>query len=227
MGQVSSYVRSYIKEEFDRVRSDDRDYIVFHQILTLKPLDDTAVDFKHLGTLFVLDKDRDGVVSLQELEDFASVCSAQANKTLYEFQTQLQAYCTLELWHFVGQAGGTDEFVEWIRKLLRQDLPVQRFKGSDEEFINGDTVMTLHEMLSVEQSYGIDFQSFFDMTQRVSEEKGLMSLEDERMDDYVPIATILDFVRDFIDGFTAMMLELGFDSGGSTVYALSDRRRGI
>ena len=50
-------------------------------------------------------------------------------------------------------------------------MPVQYFEDHpDIIFLRSDNIKTLHELLNIKESYGIDFQTFFDVMQRVGEE---------------------------------------------------------
>ena len=66
MGHVFSQVDKNIKEEFDKVnslyRGEKREYIVLDQVLQIQQTnwESHAIDFTHLGTLFVLDRNHDG-----------------------------------------------------------------------------------------------------------------------------------------------------------------------
>ena len=71
MGNIYSGVIQTIKDEYERVRQlnkeEDRDYLVLDQILNIQlPQSEThPVDFTHVGTLFVLDKEKDGRFTLE------------------------------------------------------------------------------------------------------------------------------------------------------------------
>jgi len=45
-----------------------------HEIVTFQPPDDYPFTFKHIGNIFVLDKAKDGRVTLAELLEFALYC---------------------------------------------------------------------------------------------------------------------------------------------------------
>jgi hypothetical protein len=38
-------------------------------------------------------------------------------------------------------------------------------------FVSRDTVKTMHKILNINESYGYDFQTFFDLLQRVAEDQ--------------------------------------------------------
>jgi hypothetical protein len=51
---------------------------------------------------------------------------------------------------------------------------------------------------------------FFDVAQRAGEEKGMMRLMDERLDELVPLCVLEQFSRAFIEGLMQLMSELHF-----------------
>eukprot|EP00002_Diphylleia_rotans_P022612 TRINITY_DN442_c0_g2_i3.p1 TRINITY_DN442_c0_g2~~TRINITY_DN442_c0_g2_i3.p1 ORF type:complete len:129 (+),score=24.09 TRINITY_DN442_c0_g2_i3:331-717(+) len=118
---------------------------------------------------------------------------------------------TLQLWQVVAEANGIDYFVDWFGRLLtfdRASLSFPQYPGI--LYLDGDAIKVLHELLNLRERDGMNLQSFMDMLQRRAEEKGLLSLEDEGLDDFVPLPIILEFVRQFAQGFHELMVQLGF-----------------
>jgi len=67
----------------------------------------------------------------------------------------------------------------------------RQFRGTGREiFLDGETVKTLHRLLNIKLMYGYSFDNFFGLMQRVAEEKSLMKLENEKFDEYVPLAIV-------------------------------------
>eukprot|EP01098_Paradermamoeba_levis_P008170 TRINITY_DN3386_c0_g1_i1.p1 TRINITY_DN3386_c0_g1~~TRINITY_DN3386_c0_g1_i1.p1 ORF type:complete len:226 (-),score=50.98 TRINITY_DN3386_c0_g1_i1:82-759(-) len=217
-GSVSTNIVRHIQEESNRVmkvpkdKKETRD-MVLDEIIQIQPLREHPIDLTHLGTLFVLDKNLDGKFSVQECIDFAELCCSREFHKAHDFQTQVQAYCTMLMWKEVGKEKGDAVFVDWFVKLFTENMKTHHFKDYPGiTFLNRDTIKTLHEILNIRVQYGMDYQSFFDLMQRVGEEQNLMSLEDEQLDDVVPSDVIKQFAHNFIKGgFIALMLELGFD----------------
>lgn len=71
-----------------------------------------------------------------------------------------------------------------------------------------DTIEALHHLLRVQDTIGIDFQGFFDLLQRVGEERRLMDLRDEEQDDWVPIGVVRDFVAGAYRGAHSLMEDI-------------------
>ncbi|KAK3284161.1 hypothetical protein CYMTET_8184 [Cymbomonas tetramitiformis] len=114
----------------------------------------------------------------------------------------MQGYCSLQLWNSVGTVEGRAAFETWFGKLITENEEVSYFEEHpDVVFISRDTIQTMYEILSVSETHGMDFQSFFDLLQRVGEEKGTMDLENEALDDFAPLDVVKDFATSFINGF--------------------------
>jgi len=109
----------------------------------------------------------------------------------------------------VVQAGGISIITGWMMKLLCQNQPVLEFENHpDVEFLGRDTIQTLHDILKIQDAYGYDFQTFFDLMQRTGEEMNIMALEDEDLDDAVPKVVVSIFINKFISGAMDLMAEL-------------------
>ncbi len=52
----------------------------------------------------------------------------------------------------------------------------------------------------MKDSQALDFQSFFDLLQRAGEEKGLMDLDNEELDDCLPIEVVAEFGVNMVMG---------------------------
>lgn len=207
-------VVQHITAEFERVRKDKtRDYLNISEILQLQSQEEYPFTFSHLGVLFVLDDDRDGRVTIDELLHFATYCGKHMkNYKTYEFQSQLQAFTTLQLWHALKQPDGENDVVAWIGRLLYENDEVSYFENKPGiAFVKMDTVKHLFEFCNLKAMNGMNLQRFFDLLQQGGEETGLMTLECEELDDYVPLVICQDFSREFIRGLTKLMKEIGFE----------------
>ena len=63
----------------------------------------------------------------------------------------------------------------------------------DIPFLQSDTIKCLYEILNVRQTHNIEVQAFFALMQQAGEELGLMAVEDEAQDDYVPLNVVQVF----------------------------------
>ncbi len=95
----------------------------------------------------------------------------------------------------------------------------QNCSDESEEDINPDAMIyfgrqalrLLYEILNVKITHGLDFQYFFDLMQVVSEQ--IMTDEHgEIFDDYIHVDVLEYFCKNFIRGFSKLILDLGFDS---------------
>eukprot|EP00735_Rhodelphis_limneticus_P011334 TRINITY_DN4420_c0_g1::TRINITY_DN4420_c0_g1_i1::g.7312::m.7312 TRINITY_DN4420_c0_g1::TRINITY_DN4420_c0_g1_i1::g.7312 ORF type:complete len:224 (+),score=18.74,EF-hand_1/PF00036.27/0.063,EF-hand_1/PF00036.27/1e+02,EF-hand_1/PF00036.27/5.9e+02,EF-hand_6/PF13405.1/0.13,EF-hand_6/PF13405.1/1.8e+03,EF-hand_7/PF13499.1/0.023 TRINITY_DN4420_c0_g1_i1:143-814(+) len=216
MGNAASIssVISYIDSEFERLRADKtRDYLILDEVLRIQSPKEYDIDFSHIGTLFVLDKQHSGKITRQDLRDFVSKCSTRRRMiNPHEFRQYMQGYCTIQMWNVVCKESGRDVFADWISNLYRYNAPILTFEEyPGTEFVGRETIETLHDVFGIERTYGIDFQQFFDLLQRAGEECDLLDLEEEQLDDAVPIPVLRQFAADFIVGFVELMgKELGF-----------------
>jgi len=218
MGNIESGldkgIKQHVESEFERVRRDQsRDYLVLGEILQIKSQDEYPFSFAHLGVLSILDEDRDGRVTLEELINFAKFCNQHMkNYKTYEFQSQLQAFTTLQLWHDLKKSDGENDITAWVGRLLYENEEVRYFEDKPGvAFIKMDTVKHLYDFCNVKVMNGMDLQRFFDLLQQNGEEMGFMALECEELDDYVPLVICQDFAREFIRGLSKLMKEIGFD----------------
>lgn len=169
------------------------------------------LDPSHLGTLFMLDQTKDGKFYFDELTDFAATYSERlaADTGSVNFVKEFQGYCTLYMWSAVSKPDGDKKFIDWFTKLFSQGS-VTQLGPNKEPFMSQDAVKTIHRLLQIDKTYGLDFIPFFDLLQRVGEEKKLMTLDDEQFDYVVPVPVVRIFATEFIHGFVNYMLQLEF-----------------
>ena len=78
--------------------------------------------------------------------------------------------------------------------LIENSSERRRFwRYGTQQYIHVDTIEALYHLLRVQDTLGVDFQGFFDLLQRVGEERRLMDLKDEEQDDWVPLGVLKDF----------------------------------
>jgi hypothetical protein len=79
-------------------------------------------------------------------------------------------------------------------------------------FIDRQTLHLLFEILNIKFTHGIDFQSFYDIFQVASESLELNEQNLDSIDDYIHINIIDVFCKNFIRGFSKLIIELGFEN---------------
>lgn len=210
-------IQQCVLSEYERVKKDkSRDYLILKEILNLSHPDDYPFTFAHIGNLFVLDENQDGRVNQQEILNFAMFCNKNLkNYKTYEFQSQLQAATTYELWKFIksNEKENIEDIVAWIGRLLYENEEVSYFQNKPEiPFIKIDTLKLLYEIFNLKAMNGMDIQNFIDLLQQCGEENELMALECEELDEYVPLIICQEFAREFIKGLIKLMKEIGFDA---------------
>ncbi|KYQ88846.1 hypothetical protein DLAC_10648 [Tieghemostelium lacteum] len=212
MGNVDSVV----KEEFKRVKDKqkDRNYLLLDELLLIQPPRDCTINSSHLGTLFVIDKKLTGRFYEEDILEFAKIYASQEllNGRKDDFKSKFQAYCTLKMWNEISKSDGLDLFVEWFCKLLTENPNnIQTFKQHpDTIFLTIDAIKKMYQILSIKSYYGGDFRSFLDLMQRTAEEQNILKLDEDELDDVVPLQVLKMFSKDFINGFIKLMSELGF-----------------
>lgn len=90
---ISSGIREYIEEEFQRLRRDShRNYLTVSEVLQARHPEDFPFEFSHLGVLYICDHDQDGVFSIEDFETFALWVQINLPAIqMYEFKAQLQS----------------------------------------------------------------------------------------------------------------------------------------
>ena len=103
-----------------------------------------------------------------------------------------------------GDAGGTeDAFIAWFSKLVMRNEPTfahQDYPGT--VFIGRDTVYDVYKVFNVEEAPGAPhFQSWLDLLQRAAEDKNLLALDVEELDDFVPMEVLTEFAEAAMEGY--------------------------
>ena len=104
--------------------------------------------------------------------------------------------------------------VAWFEKLVLESAQVYSHGVTDgvkgAKFVDKGTIEVLHRILQVERTFGVPGATFLDLMQQCGEELGMSRLEDERLDEVVPLPVISSFLADFAGGFVMLMSEMGF-----------------
>jgi len=80
------------------------------------------------------------------------------------------------------------------------------------KYIGRHTLRLLYEILNVKLTHGIDFQYYFDLMQVVSEQTGFTEEDNIAFEDFIGVNVLEFFCKNFIRGFSKLIIDLGFDS---------------
>jgi len=223
-------VQTFAEQEFFRVKAEDgRDHLILPEILSLRSLGEFKVGFENMSTMYELDHDHDGRVTLAELQRFMDQCAVlEARAGLHNFKRELHAQSTLRMWRErrLDHDQGASWLADWLCRLLAEHSSVQLEADVCAEYteplVGRESLRLLHQMLSVNMVHGVTFQGFFDLLQRVGEEAGLLQLEDERLDDVLPLRVVrmfcIDVMRAVCGRLTAVIgYEQGAEADGGAV----------
>jgi len=216
------------------------EYLILQEVLLMQPSNvsrEYPIEVSHLGTLFILDSAKDGRFYLENFCTFLTLCCARHDVCLQshargDFKTQFEGYCTWEMWNSVVADGGVDVFVGWLAKALSEAENLNYFGGKKKhmkvkaakshsnpntprqeyELLSRGSVQTIHSVLNIKKAYGVGDRAFFDLLQQVAEDMQMMTLEENELDDYVPLLVFNRFAKDFIAAFIKLMFDLGFET---------------
>lgn len=227
--------REYVEEEFRRVlKNSAKQHLTLQHVLMFRTTGfSPPVDTSHLGVLWVLDRNHDGKITLEELYGLMDFCREEGLKypttNNYDGEEQentVRALCTIKLWEDVGAGPeGKDAFVNWISNLLIENSSERRrfWRYGSHQYIHVFTLEILHKVLKVQEVLGMGFQAFIDVLQRVAEEQKLMDLCDEEQDDWVPLSVVKEFTKSMYLGAVKLMADIS-STGTSAAHAASDGR---
>ena len=83
-------------------------------------------------------------------------------------------------------------------------------------YVSRDAVELAHGLLGVLPAHGVGFQEFFDLLQREGEDRRLLDLRDEGLDDVVPVEVVRDFALRVLQGFDGMFRDIVPAAGAGT-----------
>eukprot|EP00761_Pharyngomonas_kirbyi_P002261 gb/GECH01002265.1/.p1 GENE.gb/GECH01002265.1/~~gb/GECH01002265.1/.p1 ORF type:complete len:217 (+),score=56.87 gb/GECH01002265.1/:1-651(+) len=208
MGNITHNIRNHVIDEFNKVKEEpERDFLMVDEAMKLEGLDGMKINPRLLAVLFAMDRDRDGRFTLDDVLGFAEWAGAVTQGCRDgDVEQEVHAHCTLFLYREAIASQGRDQFVNWFSELMAESgetVILESYPGRS--FLPQDSAASMHTALAIQESFGIDVQAFFDLLQRVGEERGLLRLDDENLDEVVPVEVVDEFSGQFIDGFVAMM----------------------
>ena len=96
-----------------------RSYLTLDQLPKMKQLREQNIDLMHIGILFLLDKSLKGYFEERDFLGLAEISLKHLDEwKQHNFQQQLQAYATLQMWHVVAAEEAV--FSRWFCAMLEQ-----------------------------------------------------------------------------------------------------------
>jgi hypothetical protein len=126
-------IKSHVTKEIDRLNElvnsstpEPRKVLSLDQLSKMQQMREQEIDLHHIGILFVLDKGLKGYFDERDFMGLAETCLKHFERWKEQnFQQQLQAYCTLQMWHVVCGSGGDEVFAKWFCALLEESSRYQ------------------------------------------------------------------------------------------------------
>eukprot|EP01100_Stratorugosa_tubuloviscum_P012425 TRINITY_DN590_c0_g3_i2.p1 TRINITY_DN590_c0_g3~~TRINITY_DN590_c0_g3_i2.p1 ORF type:complete len:238 (-),score=81.83 TRINITY_DN590_c0_g3_i2:89-802(-) len=231
MGNNVDKVTQHINTEYARVAAMNTvepkpNYIILDQVLAMNEYSTYATDFSHLGTLYILNSDKNGKFTLEDFHKFLKLAAAREPKwRSRDFKSQLMAYCTLQMWKQV-KSKGDEYFAKWFCRLFVENtisnIPAVRYSRSSPNtfYFLSESIEKIHKLLNLKTFYGISSLNFFVMLQQADRERA-QKIENSqtkrgqkrnRRNNLIHVDIINRFACDFINGFTNLLAELGFEA---------------
>mmetsp|Transcript_7484 Transcript_7484/g.11100 ORF Transcript_7484/g.11100 Transcript_7484/m.11100 type:complete len:239 (-) Transcript_7484:47-763(-) len=214
MGAINSTIKEHIENEFNRVKRNKKvDYLTIEEAILLESLDELDIHFNKIPVIFMLDVNKDGKITLDDIMQFSSWVGS-ITEEIYEsnreqFTEEVHGQCTLYLWKeaYYNQ----EDFCNWFVRLFSAASIVHVPRYPDIVFVTTDVISILHDILNVQENFGMNVQIFISILQHVGEEKNMLNLSDTNLDDVLPATVIKILASHFIQGYLDMMVDLGFD----------------
>lgn len=155
----------------------------------------------------------DGKIALEDVLTFVEFCRHELRHSTVsslDSSSTLQGYCSLRLWQALCASDGHEAFANWICAMLTENSPDRRrfWRYGTQMYLHVDTLEAFHTLLRAQDAVGTDRQSFYDLLQRVGEEKKLMDVKDEELDDWVPVGVIREFALGLARGAARLMTDI-------------------
>ncbi|KAL0482490.1 E3 ubiquitin-protein ligase [Acrasis kona] len=131
MGNINDTIRDHVEREFRRVRTkgSEKEFLTINEAKKLNSMEDSPIDFKKLAVLFMLDVDKNGKFTLDDLLKFTEWCCSVTshinNNDRQSFQSELQAQCTLNMWRRINTYNGRIAFCDWFVRLFAVGMIVK------------------------------------------------------------------------------------------------------
>jgi len=212
---LNSTLVNSIGTEFCRVKgSARRNELILEEVIRLTGFGGLSLESNHLALLYVMDGNKRGTISLQDLLAFTDFAHKQrAIFPSLDFRNRLEGLCTLTMWNDIILRG-QDHLANWMVRLVSENGPMEYFHPHGTTgtscYVHRDAILPFYAVIRSYLPTDLNFQQIFDLLQHTAEEQGLLDLEDERFDDFVPLSVVGTFCAGFVKGFMSMMQGVGF-----------------
>ncbi len=183
---------------------------LYSELISLQPFPSLPIDFSHLAVIYCIDSTRSGKPTFNELIDFLSFCeSKQRDFERHEFRSRLEGLCLIKLIFDCGVHGG--EFLaDWLCRLVIANKPcISVDSAPGLVYVHRDSISPLFLTLKPYFPIEVEFPEFFDQLQLSAENVGLLELEEESLDNYIPIAVLRAFSINLIRGILSIAKSIG------------------
>ena len=257
MGGASSNLRSMLSEEASRVRGErvagEPSGLRLSEMLKFKVPDEFEGDVvvPHIATLWVLDRDKDGRFSDEDIHAFADEMGKYTHGLVREdWKDYLIGNFYMQLHDDVlrpkrdgTSANGNEEtreppskafdgaenegvsneardsyrpYLDWFSRMCLANEPGGKAHAHVSRprvaYVSVDTAHDVYLAFNVRNASaltrdaadGFAFQTFLETLHVDAEESDLMELETEELDDYVPLETLLKWVRGVLRGYSSV-----------------------
>ena len=191
---------SYYQKEICPVVDGEQTEAPVLQLNKIKFMENHDIEETSIVFLFSLDTDKDGIISLKDIENFIhKVQEAALDPNDCDFGFKCGAFCTRELCEFLNEKG-KDAFKNWFETAINESFQVT--ENEKLKFIDGDAVKRIFDLLQIQPLLGRSFQWILDMLQRHAEANLQMNLNDPAFDDFVPVETMLSLIQQVANGMS-------------------------
>jgi len=261
MGGASSNLRAMLSEEASRVRGErlagEPSGLRLSEMLKFEVPDEFAGDVvvPHIATLWVLDRDKDGRFSDEDIHAFADEMGKYTHGLVREdwkdyligkFYMQLHDDVLRPRRDEPSSSADADEeassrepsssapsvsvekkrredfapYVNWFSRVCLANEPGSKahYHASRPRvaFVSADTAHDVYLAFNVRNASaltrdaadGFAFQTFLETLHVDAEESQLMGLEEEELDDYVPLETLLKWVCGVLRGYSSVNVDV-------------------
>lgn len=106
---------------------------------------------------------------------------------------------------------GEDHLKNWMLRLICNNAPLHFFSNdTSKAYVHRQSVLPLYRVLKSFIAHELSFSELFDILQQAAEELNLLGIENEEMDELLPLVVVAELVSSCVDGFMGMMQEVGF-----------------